>query len=243
MFKQISQIYRKELGSFFRTRLAYFVIGIYVLISMLATFYMGYFFDLNNTELFSFFYFQADIFTILIPALTMRVWADEYKTGTIELILTQPIAYSSVVIGKFLAAWSICLLMLAATFPFWAYINSFIALDNLNIISAYLACALVCGSLCAVGCAVSAFNRNPILAYISTIFIFWLIISINFNFIINNLGLPNNLTIQLTQSLNFYHHYQNLLTGQLGLDNLIYYISIMILALWLNITTIEYKKN
>lgn len=243
MFKQIYLIFSKEFNSFFRTKLAYFILGIYIFLSMLTTFYMGYFFNLNNSSLFSFFYFQSDIFTLLIPAITMRLWADEYKSGTIELILTQPLHYTSVVIGKFFAAWTFCLLMLAMTFPLWAYTAALLPVDNINIISSYIGCFLICGALCAVGCAVSAFNRNPIVAYLSTVFIFWILIIFNFDFAFEWLHIPAELSIKFSQSLNFYHHLQNMLTGQIGFDNIIYYFSIIFLALWLNTTTIEYKKN
>ena len=123
MIKQTLVIFNKELNSYFHTPLAYFLLGAYMFISMFATFYLGAFFDLNNTELFSFFYFQSDIFALLVPALTMKLWAEERRSGTLELLLTQPISYTSVVLGKFFSAWGFCLILLISTFPFWIFIN------------------------------------------------------------------------------------------------------------------------
>lgn len=170
MLKQIALIFQKEFCSFFRTRLAYFVLGIYLFLSMFCTFYLGLYFDVLNANLFSFFYFQVNILMLLVPALTMRLWADEYKTGSIELLLTQPLSYTAVVVGKFLAAWGLCLLMLVCTFPLWIYTAASLPADNLNIAASYFGCFLISGSMCAVGCMVSAFNKSPIVAYLGSVY-------------------------------------------------------------------------
>lgn len=243
MIKQTLAIFNKELNSYFHTSLAYFLLGAYMLISMFSTFYLGAFFDLNNTELFSFFYFQSDIFALLVPALTMRLWAEERRSGTIELLLTQPISYTSVVIGKFLSAWTFCLILLATTVPFWIFINTIYDLDNINILSSYLGCFFVSGVFCAIGCCISAFNRGLVVAYICTLFISLLISTVNFDFLINQINLSDDVSIRIIQSLNFSKHFTDMTGGQLGLDNIIYYLSMITLPLWLNILTIEYKKN
>ncbi len=243
MIKQTLAIFNKELNSYFHTSLAYFLLGAYMLISMFSTFYLGAFFDLNNTELFSFFYFQSDIFALLVPALTMRLWAEERRSGTIELLLTQPISYTSIVIGKFLSAWTFCLILLATTVPFWIFINTIYDLDNINILSSYLGCFFVSGVFCAIGCCISAFNRGLVVAYICTLFISLLISTVNFDFLINQINLSDDVSIRIIQSLNFSKHFTDMTGGQLGLDNIIYYLSMITLPLWLNILTIEYKKN
>ena len=138
MFNAFFQILRKEFFSFFQTGLAYFIIGAYLVFINADDFFIwDRFFNLDNSRLFSFFYFQTDIFAILLPALTMRLWAEENKSGTVELLLTQPLGYKSIILGKFFAAWLFCLLMLVLTVPFWGYVNTFYHLDNLNIFSAY----------------------------------------------------------------------------------------------------------
>lgn len=243
MLQQSYIIFLKEFGSYFRTKLAYFIIAIYAFLSMLTTFYMGNFFLFNNSELFSFFYFQTDTFAVLIPALTMRLWAEERKNGTMELLLTQPLSYTSVVIGKFLSAWVFCLMLLVTTFPFWIYINSIYPLDNLNIMSSYLGCILTTGALCAIGCCVSAFNKTPVVAYLSALFVSWVVVVGNFDFLIQDFNISNGIFIQMIQSLNFIKHYQDMLLGQIGLDNIIYFATLMILPIWINIITIEYKKG
>ncbi len=243
MSKQICLIFQKEFASFFRTRLAYFILGIYLFLSMFCTFYLGLYFNVINANLFSFFYFQVNILMLLIPALTMRLWADEYKTGNIELLLTQPLSYTAVVIGKFLSAWGLCLLLLICSAPLWLFTALNISTDNLNILTSYFGCFLISGSMCAVGCMVSAFNKSPIVAYLASVLLLTLIIIVDYNFVFNTFSFPGNLAIRFTQSLNFFYHQSTLLSGQIGVDNIIYYLSITVFALWLNRITIEYKRG
>lgn len=243
MLKQISAIYKKELYSCFSTGLAYFVLGIYAVLSMLGTFYMGNFLAVNNHNLFSFFYFQNDMFIILIPALTMRLWSEERKYGTIEFLLTQPVPLYAAVVAKFAAAWSMCFVMLAMSLPFWGYMNHYYELDNLNIAASYFACLMAAGSFCALGCMISSFCTGPVTAYILSVFAFWGLQISNFNFLILNTGLSDKVMIQALRSLNFEKHYQDMLSGQISPDNIIYFGVIIAFALWLNIVSIDYKKN
>lgn len=243
MLHDIICIFKKEFGSYFRTKLAYFILMIYAVLSSLIAFYTGNYFELNNFNLFSLFYFQPDIFAILVPALTMKVWADERRFGTLELILAQPLSYTSLVIGKFMAAWLFCGLMLILTTSLWATTSFLSTTDSLNIFSNYLACFLVAGAICAVGCAVSSFNSNPILAYIIAVFVVWLLKLSNFDYLLKAAKLSNELLVRISQSLNFNYHFENIISGQVTSGNLIYFASIIVFALWLNVVSIEYKRG
>lgn len=244
MLKSFWSIFNKEFASYFKTGTAYVILAVYIILSMTAAFYFGHFFILNNSDLNSFFSFQPEILALIMPAVTMRSWADERRSGTIEYILTQPINYTSVVLAKFTAAWIFGLLMLALTLPFWIYSDALINLDNLNILSGYLVCILIIGTFSALGCVVSAFNTNPVIAYIMSIFVSWGITNINLNFLIDSASkLSNEVFVKVIQSLNFLKHYQDFITGQVGFENIIYFLSIIVLALWLNVVTIEYKKS
>lgn len=243
MLKQIFAIYRKELYSCFNTGLAYFVLGIYAVLSMLGTFYMGNFLGVNNSSLFSFFYFQNDMLIILIPALTMRLWSEERKYGTIEFLLTQPVPLFSAVFAKFAAAWSMCVVMFSVSLPFWLYMNHYYRLDNVNIAASYFACFMVAGCFSAVGCMISSFCTGPVTAYILSVFAFWGLQISNFDFLIRNIGLSDKIMVQTLRSLNFDKHYQDLLSGQISPDNIIYFGIIIAFALWLNVVSIDYKKN
>lgn len=236
-------LFAKEFWSYFRTRLGYFVLIIYTALSMTAAFYSGGYFDLVNDNLFSLFYFQPEIFTLLAPALTMRLWADERRYGTLEMLLSQPVNYLSLVIGKFLAAWAFCALMLVLTVPLWLTTATLQPLDHLHIVFCYLACLLAAGALCAVGCTVSAFNNNPVSAYVISVFICWLLKLSSFDYVIRAAKISNELVIRISNSINFDQHYQNILNGQLSPVNLVYFISIIFFALWINTAAVEYKRS
>ena len=240
----IKTIFFKDFYALFRSNNAYIILGIYAALSFAATFYVGGYFSLDNSSLVSYFYFQPNILILMLPAVTMRSWANEYRLGTIEYLLTQPINYVDVVLAKYAAACLFGLLMLSFGIPFWFISSFFIELDNLNIISAYLACILSIGTFCAIGCLISAFNKNTVIAYIISIFVLWCFLSLNFNFLLTSTqNFSEEIFAKIIRSLNFEKHYQDVMNGQIGLDNLIYFFSIIILSLWLNIITLEYKKK
>lgn len=243
MNHHINIIFKKEFKSYFRSKLGYFILSVYLVLSMSLTFFGGNYFQIQNTGLFSFFYQQPEIFVLLIPALTMKIWADERRSGTMELLLTQPVSYYDIVIGKFLAAWLFCLLMLVATFPLWITTAFLINVDNLNISFNYLGCFLTAGALCAVSCLVSSFNSNPVSAYLFSIFVCALLKISNFDDIIGLVNLPNELMIRVSQSLNFDFQYQHIILGQISWNSLVYFGGIIVFSLWLNVAAVEYKKG
>lgn len=243
MFQDIYTIFSKEFASYFRTRLAYFILLVYALVSFSSAFYGAGFFELPNSSLFSFFYFQPEIFIILIPALTMKLWADEYRYGTAELLLSQPIGYLSMVLGKFFAAWVFCLLMLVVSLPLWLSAAQIIDLDNLNIASSYLACILVSAALCAIGAMVSAFNTSPVAAYLLSLAAIMFIKLVNFDTLFKSAGIRGDFWLRISRSLSFDNHYNNLISGQLFTSDLVYFLSLTIFALWLNTAAVSYKRS
>lgn len=243
MFQGTLSIFGKEFSSYFRTRMAYFILLVYTVLSMATAFYSSRFFDLVNHNLQSFFFYQPEIFTILIPALTMRLWADERRAGTLELLLSQPLSYTAMVLGKFLAAWAFCALMLAFTLPLWFSAAEFVPLDNHNILASYVACLFVAGALCAVGSAVSAFNSNPVTAYLMSLAVILIIKLVNFDAVLQMAQIPPELSVRIARSLNFDNHYFNIISGQLTWSNAVYFITLMLGALWINIAAVEYKRS
>lgn len=243
MTNAVACLFAKEFSSYFRSRLGYFVLIVYTALSLTAAFFSGGYFELVNDNLFSLFYFQPEIFTLLVPALTMKLWADERRYGTLELLLSQPVGYLSLVLGKFLAAWAFCLLMLLMTVPLWISTAFLMPLDHLHIVFCYLACLLAAGALCAVGCAVSAFNSNPVSAYIISVFVCWLLKLSSFDYLIHAAKISNELVIRISNSINFDQHFQNILNGQINPGNVVYFLSVIFFALWVNTAAVEYKRN
>ena len=156
----------RELTGYFATPVAYVFIVIFLVLSGTLTFTLGGFFDRGVADLSPFFQFVPWLFLFLVPALTMRLWAEERRLGTIELLLTLPIALWQAVLGKFLAAWVFCAIALALTFPLVVTVNILGSPDNGVIATGYLGCLLVAGAYLAVGAAVSALTKNQVIAFV-----------------------------------------------------------------------------
>src|SRR5260370_25740323 len=134
----------------------------------ILTFFVGNFSERGQADLQSFFAFHPWLYVVLIPALSMRLWAEERRSGTIELFLTLPIRMTEAVIGKFLAAWCFAGIALALTFPFWITVNFLGRPDNGVILASYVASWLMAGALLAVGACISATTKNQVIAFVVT---------------------------------------------------------------------------
>jgi ABC-2 type transport system permease protein len=157
---------RRELAGYFATPVAYVFIVIFLVMSGALTFTIGNFFARGQADLSPFFTFVPWLFLFLVPALTMRLWAEERRLGTIELLLTLPIAQWQAVVGKFLAAWAFCAIALGLTFPLVITVNVLGNPDNGVILAGYLGCLLVAGAFLAVGAAISALTKNQVIAFV-----------------------------------------------------------------------------
>ena len=240
----IEIITAKEFKGYFKGYTAYIVSAIYLCLLFAVTFYMAYFFEYNNQNLFSFFIYQPDVLNILIPALTMKMWAEERKTGTLEFLLTQPVKPQTLVLGKFLASLLFVLLLILMTIPFMIYIRAFIVLDISNILLSSVAVFLCASVLCGLGCCISACCHSSIIAYLASVFCGWIWENINFDILLKPvLELLPLLKQRLNGILNFRGQYEGLLQGQLNSSTLIYFICLTGLILWLNTIIVKRSKK
>jgi ABC-2 type transport system permease protein len=159
-------VFRRELAGYFATPVAYVFIVIFLVLAGALTFTLGNFFSRGQADLTPFFTFVPWLFLFLVPALTMRLWAEERRLGTIELLLTLPLAQWQAVAGKFLAAWAFCAIALALTFPLVITVNVLGNPDNGVIVTGYLGCLMVAGAFLAVGAAISAVTKNQVIAFV-----------------------------------------------------------------------------
>ena len=141
-------------------------IVIFLVLQGALTFNLGNFFDRGQADLNPFFNFIPWVFLLLVPAITMRLWAEERRLGTIELLLTLPITRPQAVLGKFLAAWAFCAIALVLTFPFVITVNILGQPDNGVIASGYVGALLVAGAFLSVGAALSALTKNQVIAFV-----------------------------------------------------------------------------
>ncbi len=166
MLREVRAIARRELAGYFSTPVAYVFIVIFLALASALTFYVGGFFERQQASLETFFSFHPWLYLFLIPAVAMRLWAEERKSGTIELLLTMPLSTTAAVLGKFFAAWIFVAVALALTFPLWITVNILGEPDNGVILAGYLGSLLMAGAFLAIGSCLSAVTRNQVVAFI-----------------------------------------------------------------------------
>ena len=236
-------IFRRELSAYFATPVAYVFIVIFLVLASAFTFYLGNFYERGQADLSPFFTFHPWLYLFLVPAISMRLWAEERKSGSIELLLTLPIRTSEVVLGKFLAAWAFCGIALALTFPIWITVNYLGEPDNGAIFTAYLGSLLMAGAFLAIGACISATTRNQVIAFIITVVVC-------FGFLLSGLPLvldlfsgwaPQVLT-DAVASLSFMTHFRSLSRGVIDLRAVVYFG--LVISFWLaaNTVVLDLKK-
>lgn len=225
-------IFKRELNSYFATPVAYVFIVIFLLLAGAFTFYLGNFYERGQADLAPFFNFHPWLYLFLIPAISMRLWAEERKSGSIELLLTLPIAMRQAVLGKFLAAWVFVGIALALTFPIWISVNYLGNPDNGVILAAYLGSWLMAGGFLAIGICLSALTRNQVIAFILTVVVCFLFLLAGFPLVLDLFRgwLPQWL-VDTVASLSFLTHFQSISKGVLDLRDLVYFL--LVIGVWL----------
>lgn len=162
----INAAWRREISAYFATPLAYVFIAIFLLVLGVFTWDLSRFFDTGAADLGPFFYWHPWLFMMFMPALAMRLWAEEANSGTAELLLSLPVNLPGLVIGKLLAAWSVAAFALVLTFPWWITVNILGPADNAAIALTYFMSLVMAGAYLAIGAAVSALTRSAVLAFV-----------------------------------------------------------------------------
>jgi ABC-2 type transport system permease protein len=227
----------RELASYFATPLAYVFILIFLVLSGVFTFYMGNFYEREQADLGPFFNFHPWLYLFLVPAIAMRLWSEERKSGSIELLLTLPITRFEAVMGKFLAAWLFAGLALALTFPLWLTVNYLGEPDNGVIVASYIGSWLMAGGFLAVGSCMSAVSKSQVIAFILTAAVCLVFVLAGFPMVLNVFKdwLPL-LLVDTVASLSFMTHFGAITKGVLGLNDLLYFVSVI--GVWLLATTV-----
>ena len=169
--KPVAIILRRELASYFATPLAYVFIVVFLFLAGVCTFSFGALFERGQANLESFFNFLPWLYLLLVPAVSMRLWAEERKSGSIELLLTQPVTLWQAVLGKFLAAWLFVGIALVLTFPIWITVNYLGNPDNGATFAAYIGAFVMAGAFLAVGSCMSAITKNQVIAFVVAAFV------------------------------------------------------------------------
>jgi ABC-2 type transport system permease protein len=239
---QISVIFKRELSSYFATPIAYVFIVIFLVLSGIFTFYLGNFFALGQADLSAFFTFHPWLYLFLIPALAMRLWAEERKSGSIELLLTLPVSIGEAVVGKFLAAWAFTAIALFLTFPMWITVNYLGEPDNDVIAAGYLGSLLMAGSFLAVGSSISALTKNQVIAFIITLVVCLAFILSGFPLVLDFFSWAPQIIIETISSFSFLTHFYSIIKGVIDLRGIIYFASVIVFWLFCTAILIEMKK-
>jgi ABC-2 type transport system permease protein len=234
---RISVLFKREMRSYFATPLAYVFIVIFLVLAAVFTFQVGGLFERGQADLQPFFRWHPWLYLILIPAISMRLWAEERNSGSIELLMTLPVTLWQAVAGKFLAAWCFAGIALALTFPVWITINYLGRPDNGAIVAAYLGSFLLAGGFLSIGMCMSAATRNQVIAFITAASIGFVFLLAGFPLVLDFVrALLPQAVVDAVASLSFFTHFEAISKGVIDLRDLVYFAALI--GFWLAATAV-----
>lgn len=240
---QVWPIFKREFGAYFATPLAYVFIVIFLFAMGAFTFYIGHFYDNGIADLTVFFGYHPWLYLFLVPAIAMRLWAEERRTGTMELLLTLPISIRAAVVGKFLAAWVFTGIALALTFPIWITVNYLGNPDNGVILASYVGSFLMAGGYLAIGACISAATSNQVIAFIVSVVVCFLFTVSGAPIVIDFFQAWAPLVlVNAVSSFSFLTHFGSIAAGVIDLRDVVYFLSLIALFLTANVVIIDLKK-
>lgn len=236
-------IFKRELVGYFSTPVAYVFLIIFLMLSGVFTWQLGNYYDSNQADLRGFFSWHPFLYLALIPALSMRLWAEERRSGTIELLMTLPISAGQAVIGKFLAAWAFTGVALVLTMTNWWTVNYLGDPDNGVIIASYIGSFMMAGAFLAVGSALSAVTKNQVSAFVIAFTVSLLFVLAGlpaFTDVVQGFG-PNWL-VESVRNMSFLDHFQAITRGVVDARDTLYFFSVIALFLFATTVVVELKK-
>jgi ABC-2 type transport system permease protein len=239
----ISILFRREFSSFFATPVAYVFIGIFLVLSGVFTFFVGGFYERGQADLMPFFNFHPWLYLFLVPAIAMRSWSEERKSGTIELLMTLPISTWQAMLAKHFAAWAVLGLSLLLTFPLWLTVNYLGDPDNGIIVAAYFGSWLMAGAYLSIGMCMSALTKNQVVAFILSVVVCFVFVVSGSNIVLDAFkSWAPSIVIDVVASFSFLTHFEAMAKGVIALDNLMYFLLVTICWLFAGLVLIEQKK-
>jgi ABC-2 type transport system permease protein len=238
-------LFKRELSAYFTTPVAYVFICIFLLLCGILTFYLGGFYDRGEASLgASFFEYHPILYILLIPAISMRLWAEERKQGTIELLMTLPVTLPQLVVSKFLAAWAFAGIALALTFPLWLTVNYLGDPDNGVIVASYFASWLMAGGYLAMGACISATTKNQVVAFVLSVIVCLLFLITGVPAVGDVIAsvIPSDTLVDAIRSFSFLSHFSSISRGVIDLRDLVFFASLIGVFLFMNGIAIELKK-
>jgi len=237
-------IFRREFTAYFATPLAYVFIVIFLFAMGAFTFYIGHFYENGVADLSVFFAYHPWLYLFLVPAISMRLWAEERRTGTMELLLTLPVPLWATVVGKYLAAWAFTGVALLLTFPIWITVNYLGHPDNGVILASYVGSLLMAGAYLAIGASISASTSNQVIAFIVSVVVCFLFTISGAPLVLDFFRLWAPLVlVNAVSSFSFLTHFSAITTGVIDLRDLVFFFSLIALFLTANVVIVDLKKT
>lgn len=237
-------VYRRELLSYLTTPTAYVFVAVFLFTIGLFTFQVGGFFEGRRADLTGFFTFHPWIFMVFLPAIAMRLWAEESRSGALELLLTLPAPTWSLVVGKFLAAWTIAGAALLLTTPLWITVNILGSPDNAAIFTAYLASLLMAGAYIAIGSVMSALTQAQIVALVLAVLVSFLLTVLGTPLVLDFFsGVVGGGTAEAIARFSLLHHFDAAQRGVVEFRSVFYYVSLIALCLGVTALAVDARRG
>ncbi|AYA65130.1 MULTISPECIES: ABC transporter permease [unclassified Alteromonas] len=235
-------IARREFGSFFATPVAYVYLVMFLVLSSVFTFFMGDFYARGQADLLPFFNFHPWLYLFLVPAIAMRSWAEERKSGTIELLMTLPVSETQAVAGKFLACWGILGLALLMTTPLWLTVNYLGSPDNGIIVAAYTGSWLMAGAFLAISQCMSALTHNQVIAFVMSVLVCFLFLVSGSEIVVDVFkNWAPNFVVDTVASFSFLTHFEAMSKGVLAANDVVYFL--LVIFVWLTANAVITEQN
>ena len=237
----IKTVFDREFMGYFRTPVAYVFLVVFIVSSIGLTWFVGHIFDRNQATMDSFFFFIPWVYLFLVPAVGMRLWAEERRSGTWELLFTLPVRVSEAVIGKFLAAWAFLTIAILSTFTLPLSIGYLGDPDWNLIVTGYLGCILMAGAYLGICSLSSALTRSQVISFVISVVVCMVLVFMGwsvFNAFLNSLHLPAYITDLIT-SIGFIPHFDPMKLGLIRLQDLGFFLTVIVVTLSLNVLILK----
>lgn len=239
----VKAIFKRELYGYFATPVAYVFIVIFLLLTGIFTFQIGHFYERNQSDLEPFFQFHPILYLFLIPAIAMRLWSEERKNGSIELLMTLPISTIDAVLGKFLAAWCFTAVALILTFPIWITVNYLGDPDNTVILASYIGSLMMAAGFLAIGSCISALSKSQVIAFVISVVICFVFILFGHPAVLDFVPdwIPQAV-VDAIASFSFLTHFESIKKGVIDFRDVFYFLALVCIWLYTNTVIIDAKK-
>jgi ABC-2 type transport system permease protein len=239
---QIPPLFKREFLGYFRSPVAYVFLIVFLMASVGCAFFLGRFFDSNIASLESYFQFSPWLFILFVPAVGMRLWSEEKRSGTIELLFTLPVTTLEAVLAKFLAAWAFLCLAVALSFPM-ALTVAYLGDPDWGVIgSSYLGCMLMAGAYLGICSLTSAFTKNQVISFVISVFICFVMVLLGWSVFTDFLGgyltLPSWL-VDIVSNFSFTTHFSGFVKGIVDAKDAVFFLSLAGFCLFLNVLVLD----